>query len=527
MNRKKVYALALVASLMMGIVPGTAAEGALGEISAVFTGKTVISTDSDFKRNTEYPIIAQAQQEIIFTIKDMKDGDVFRIKGAENIVKDWDEGDWDEGDWEVVEEGNAKRCTWTPEEGDAETGIFWAQVIRDGKVNSQRKIYVNPANRQRLMQLEDIEIDYVKGNGNKITTPGAYELEERKNDNNNGNNGNNGNNNNNGNKKLEITANIKSQPYGSKPEVWFTMSEPGIWSKRVWHQMENTRILENRDFHVGSGHYTVLAQVKDTNSIEAEDFKTAGFYEPYLKGNKEHVLTLREVPGAAGKMTVEATCSHNCSPERFEYAFLQEDDLGLISLKGGDGYDEENSITLPNTNWDYKLFARVKHKENSDRDVEADEKDGTKWMPDSFEAQIKKEIKRNMSDFGIQSVDLQASFNQHKTETPEDALLENQALTPNGTGRVMAGEKNYLNIVPDLGSYAADNFQYKAWAIDDGVIIPLGDYSKETDFVYYPKSGVGMKERSHEQHKLVISMRRLENNKVVEKVTEEFLLDVY
>lgn len=508
MNRKKVYALALVASLMMGIVPGTAAEGALGEIGAVFTGKTMIQADSDFKMSTDYPIIAQAQQRIVFTIKNMKDGDVFRIQGAEDTVEEWD----DEEDWNTVE-GNAKRCTWEPEEDDeGDTGIFWAQVIRDGQINSQRKIYVNPADRERLMQLEDIEIDYVQGNGNKITTPGAYVLEERKN--------------NNGNKKLEITAGIKSQPDESDPEVWFTMSEPGIWSKRVWHQMEETSILEDRDFHVGSGYYTVRAEVKDENSIEAEDFKTAGFYEPYLKGNKEHVLTLREVQGEADKLTVEATCSHNCSPERFEYAFLQEDDLGLVSLKGGDGYDSEQSITLPNTNWDYKLVARVKHKENSDRDVEATEKDGAKWMPDAFEAQIKKEIKHYTSDFGIQSVDVQASFNQYKTQE-EDPLLQGQKLNPDNTGWVVAGEKNYLNVVPQLGDYVAEDFQYKAWVIDDGVIIPLGEYSNATDFVYYPKSGVGMNQTSDEQHKLVVSMRRLEGNTVVEKVTEAFILNVY
>ena len=564
LGRRKVYALALVAALVAGITPGIAAEGAetVQEVVANFTGTPIIKTDSDFYNSTKYPAIVNVGGKLSITIDNLDKNDIVRIMGAERQ--------------EIMKKkyvGSAKSSTfeWKPSSG--EEGIYWIQVIRNGnpekeeeiealdsnkpqgewkeltpnkgegsnhKVRTSRKIYVNPKDRNNLMQLNNLEVEVEKSGKpftmfdssqlmpmdmttasaylleSDITTPSAYKLP---------------------NKpwfwsQIEIEAELKSKPDDIKALTRFTISEPGMWSREIKGWRDSDEIEEWEDFVARSGYYSVLAEVKGKYSIEAEDYKTTGFAKDYVnimsdskhhgEWAKVHKTTLQVVPGEAGYLTVQATCDQGCSADSFQYAFLKQDDLGLSKLDGI-GYTSSNKVQIPELNWDYELVARVKHEKAGNIYPSAKDKDHAEYLPASYEAQIVKPIQGLVASSLINDVEVVRSVNTNKKPLENggnEALQTKQTISIGGSAPVIAGEKNYITINPGNQD---SNLQYKAWAIDDGVIIPLGEYSSSNEFVYYPKSGVG----GGETHKLVVSVRKLDSNgKPSAKQTAEFTLNI-
>ena len=572
MNRKKVYALALAASLMMGIVPGTAAEGTVEEVIANFTGAPIISTDSDFHERTIYPAIVNVGGSLSITIDNLQFGDVIRIMGEKLPIMarvNWVGSD-------------KKTISWEPMPGDE--GIYKIQVLRytgksdglksleeaaskavDGwidledlkdfdnlkdfaellkyRVKAERKLYVNPTDRNNLMQLGDLKVktshigtpfntmDSSELMSNQVTTPGAYQLEPQvttpaayqlqspkwswS--------------------GVEISAPLKSSPAGSQVQTKFTISEPGIWSRQIRSLGGyNNTIQEYRDFIAGSGRYSVLAEVKDWNSIEAEDYKTTSFSKDYVnvvpdswypsEWIKVHKVTLKEVENKDGYFTVKAECNQDCKEDSFEYAFLIEDDLGLTKMNQ-EGYTKSNKVQETGLAWNHKIVARVKHKVGSDKPALATERTIPNWLPNSFEAQIVKEFTYEGVGSLLEGVIVTPTYNAHKANSEDGAIKKDKEASVGGTVPVIAGEKNYITILPKSTD---SNIRYKAWVIDDGVIIPLGEYSKDNEFVYYPKSGVGENKQVGEKQKLVVSVKKVDSNgNTLQKDTGEFVLNVY
>lgn len=575
LGRRKVYALALVAALVAGITPGIAAEGAetVQEVVANFTGTPIIKTDSDFYHSTKYPAIVNANGTLSVTIDNLQKNDIVQIMGESYPImakrykgKDttstitWSPNEKHSGIYniQVIRQKNNSQADVDEDELEDEIETYgmqkeWRDLvlinqIRPNRlVKTSRKIYVNPSNRNNLMQLGDLKVNTINwgkpfnqlDNSElmamemttssayelepEITTPSAYKLPNRpwywS--------------------QVQITANLKSKTNGIQTQTNFTISEPGMWSRQInnWGGYDNT-ITEYKNFIARSGYYNVLAEVKGLNSIEAEDYKTTSFNKEYVTvkaGDKHHSewaqvhkITLKEVSTKAGYLTVVATCDQNCSADSFEYAFLKEDDLGLTKLYGK-GYqsfkDTENcnTVEIPNLNWNYKLVARAKHKEKGNIYSSEEEKTFLEVLPASYEAQIVKPIQGLVASSLINDVEVVRSVNANKKPLDNggnEALQNKQTISIGGSAPAIAGEKNYITINPGNQD---SNLQYKAWAIDDGVIIPLGEYSSSNEFVYYPKSGVG----GGETHKLVVSVRKLDSNgKPSAKQTAEFTLNI-
>lgn len=569
LGRRKVYALALVAALVAGITPGIAAEGAetVQEVVANFTGTPIIKTDSDFGKGTAYPAIVNVKDNLEIQISNLQKYDVVRVKGENHSVMariylgnsgektlNWIPQAKDEGIYQIqvlrfvgrsatptsLEEAEAFKLGdgWIDlDKVEKLSGFGFLENLANHAVRSERKVYVNPENSEGFLQMTGLEVSNSKAsdsyrmlNGDElmemdITTPASYQLEPETTTpsayklvsdywNWSG---------------IEVKANIKN-PTGVSAFTRFTISEPGMWSYRIrnWWDNDNT-IKEYENFIARSGQYSVLAELKGWNSIEAQDYKTTSFNKDYVKvaidsANpskwvKVHKIEITNATKTGNTWTIEAKCNQKgCDASNLEYAFLKEDDLGLTQVS--DGYTSSNTVEIPALNWGYKLIARVKHKDECDVNTNAVKHSSAFFLPASYEDQVDTYIGEPGGTSLLSGVKVTRTINQEK-HTTTGAIKDTASIGIGGTAPANGGELNYITVVPTTEDA---NLQYKAWAIDDGVIVPLGEYSNKKEFVYYPKSGMDVK---GETHKLVVSVRRLDGNgKPIAKQTGEFTLNI-
>ncbi len=461
---------------VMGVADVQAKQGDISGQSVVgVINELKIETETDFKGNTTYPILAIREENINITITGLNKGDYVVAEGNDYYKKIY----------KSTEVKNKVNITYNPRY----QGVYKI-TVRDkkGNIRQERELYVKPASDSTEYYYQLADINTI---GGELNTTEGQQL-------------------------VEFSTQLESAQKRYKDEIAkkrytmaYTIGESNMPSKRILNEpgKEGSTIKEGEDFNLGTGTYEVVASVKNIHSLEPQNIKLTNYTRENPKGSK---LTATMNVDENGTYTINATREDGDEQELI-YAFLITDYTGTHVVQN---YSSDNSYTLPKEyKWDCTVTGRVKHKSRID---EITDTQVGKYIENSYEVGVSCRKEGNTS-VTINAVTMQSS--------DVDEYMENKDVKPAWMGNeqriefsnriqtnvlnAIAREKNYFTV--EASSQQGFDLVYKAWVIEDGHYSLLRDYNESNEFVFYPFIGW---EESKEQT-LLISVQEKKDGKIM------------